>query len=323
MRRSRRPARTGLRVALQAQEVYVAQLQHVGVRFAMHQRAGLAPVNLHGVMLEQKRPLLVCAAREDTASARTKCAPVSASRCVGIVVVGAFATGPRSRGGGRACRSPPSSRDGRNSKARAATSRAGNWNLDRDVRMAGDVTDFVPRGARRRSHSRAACRRVAGQAARIDFFAEAFSKGNNLDVSVGSAAWLAVAPWQSCSRAWRCHLSCGSASVRPLSEPGNGRMAGLAGLAPAYSEGFAAARLVPAQLPVCSVVVRQASGFQRGRAGFVWACAKRVGTIALTSSAASRNSNHPPWHRRSSRYSSNNPSTSAGRRLTKGQIKSE
>ena len=63
-RRSRRPAEAGLGVALQAQQVYVAQLQHVGIRSAMHQMAGLATVNLYRLVLEHKRPLLVCVARE-------------------------------------------------------------------------------------------------------------------------------------------------------------------------------------------------------------------------------------------------------------------
>jgi hypothetical protein len=51
-------------MALQAQQVYIAQLQHVRIRPAVHQMAGLAPVNLHRLMLEYKRPLFVCVARE-------------------------------------------------------------------------------------------------------------------------------------------------------------------------------------------------------------------------------------------------------------------
>jgi hypothetical protein len=63
-RRSRRPAEAGRRVTLQTQQVHVAQLQHVWIRSAMHQVAGLAAINFHRLMLEHKRSLLVCVARE-------------------------------------------------------------------------------------------------------------------------------------------------------------------------------------------------------------------------------------------------------------------
>src|SRR5580704_14182287 len=63
-RRSRCPAKAGRRVALQAQQVHVAQLQHVRIGSAMHQVAGLAAVNLYRLVLEHKRPLLVRVALE-------------------------------------------------------------------------------------------------------------------------------------------------------------------------------------------------------------------------------------------------------------------
>lgn len=63
-RRSRRPAEAGLGVALQAQQVHIAQLQHVRIWSAMHQVAGLASINLYRLVFEHKRALLVCVARE-------------------------------------------------------------------------------------------------------------------------------------------------------------------------------------------------------------------------------------------------------------------
>jgi hypothetical protein len=51
-------------VALQAQQVDVAQFQHVRIWSAVHQMAGLAPINLYRLMLEYKRSLLVRVARE-------------------------------------------------------------------------------------------------------------------------------------------------------------------------------------------------------------------------------------------------------------------
>jgi hypothetical protein len=55
----RRPAEARCRVALQAEQVDVAQLQHVGIRPTMCQMAGLASIGLHRLVLEYKRPLLV------------------------------------------------------------------------------------------------------------------------------------------------------------------------------------------------------------------------------------------------------------------------
>ena len=131
-RRSRRPAEAGLRVALQAEQVYVAQLQHVGIRSAMHQMAGLAAINLHRLMLEYKRSLLVRVAREADRILGGRSAHLlgfhravqdCGSRCTG--------SGLRSPDGGTACRTVLFSPDGRSSKARAATSPAGNPTLSR------------------------------------------------------------------------------------------------------------------------------------------------------------------------------------------------
>ena len=51
-------------MALQANEVDVAQLQHVGIRTTVDQVAGLAAVGLHGLMFEDERALLVGMALE-------------------------------------------------------------------------------------------------------------------------------------------------------------------------------------------------------------------------------------------------------------------
>lgn len=90
-RRSWRPAEAGLRVALQAQQVYIAQLQHVRIRSAVHQMAGLAAVNLHGLMLEHKRPLLVCVAREaDRVLRRRSAHLLGPHRAVHVVAIAAL-----------------------------------------------------------------------------------------------------------------------------------------------------------------------------------------------------------------------------------------
>ena len=51
-------------MALQAQQVDVAELQHVGIRSAMRQMAGLTSVDLHRLVFENKRTLLVRVALE-------------------------------------------------------------------------------------------------------------------------------------------------------------------------------------------------------------------------------------------------------------------
>ena len=56
---SGRAAEAGRGVALQAEQVDVAQLQHVGVRSTMRKVAGLASINLYRLMFEHERPLFV------------------------------------------------------------------------------------------------------------------------------------------------------------------------------------------------------------------------------------------------------------------------
>ena len=63
-RRSRRRAERRSRVALQAKQVDVAELQHVRIRPAMRQVARLASIHLDRRMLEYERALLVDVALE-------------------------------------------------------------------------------------------------------------------------------------------------------------------------------------------------------------------------------------------------------------------
>jgi hypothetical protein len=63
-RSSWRSAKARRGVALQAQQVDVAQFQHVRIWSAVHQMAGLATINLYRLVLEYKRSLLVRVARE-------------------------------------------------------------------------------------------------------------------------------------------------------------------------------------------------------------------------------------------------------------------
>ena len=63
-RRPRRGAEAGGRVALQAQQIDVAELQHVGIRSAVRQVARLATIDLDRRMLEDKRALLINVAFE-------------------------------------------------------------------------------------------------------------------------------------------------------------------------------------------------------------------------------------------------------------------
>ena len=51
-------------MTLQAQQVDVAKLQHVGIWPAVRQMAGLASIDLYGLVFENKRPLLVGVALE-------------------------------------------------------------------------------------------------------------------------------------------------------------------------------------------------------------------------------------------------------------------
>ena len=63
-RRSRRPAETGLRVALQAEQVDVAVLQHVSICPTVRDMAGRASFQLHGTVWEHEGSLLVLVALE-------------------------------------------------------------------------------------------------------------------------------------------------------------------------------------------------------------------------------------------------------------------
>src|SRR5271156_1934860 len=63
-RSSWRPAKAGRGVALQAQQVHIAQLQHVRIGSAVHQMAGLAPIDLYRLVFEYKRSLFVRVALE-------------------------------------------------------------------------------------------------------------------------------------------------------------------------------------------------------------------------------------------------------------------
>jgi hypothetical protein len=65
--KARRPgssAETRLCVALQAEQIYVAHLQHVRIRATMSAVAGLASLDLYRLVLEHIRPLLVGMALE-------------------------------------------------------------------------------------------------------------------------------------------------------------------------------------------------------------------------------------------------------------------
>src|SRR5271163_2786658 len=63
-RSSWRPAKAGGRVALQAEQIDVTQFQHMGIWAAVHQMAGLAPIDLYRLVFEYKRSLLVRVALE-------------------------------------------------------------------------------------------------------------------------------------------------------------------------------------------------------------------------------------------------------------------
>jgi hypothetical protein len=63
-RSSWRSAEARRGVALQAKQIDIAQFQHVRIWPAVHQMAGLAPIDLHRLMFEYKRSLLVRVACE-------------------------------------------------------------------------------------------------------------------------------------------------------------------------------------------------------------------------------------------------------------------
>src|SRR3984957_19169725 len=197
-RRSRRPAETGLGVALQAQQVYIAQLQHVRIRSAMHQVAGLAAVNLYGLVLEYKRPLLVRMACEADRILRGRGSHLLGPHCAVRIMAVSTLDEPF---------------------VHSMMERHVEFGL---LRQVARITKL---GLRLHQHemeslpwcgewqetqltSFLACSELIAfmccvppawqprQRASISF-AEVFSKRKSLDVSVGSATWLAAAPWQS------------------------------------------------------------------------------------------------------------------------------
>src|SRR5260370_21610088 len=90
-RRSRRPAKTGLRVALQAEQVDVAQPEHVGIRTTVHQVAGLAAVYFYRLVFKHEGTLLVGVALEADRILRRRRAHLLGFHCtVWIVAVGAL-----------------------------------------------------------------------------------------------------------------------------------------------------------------------------------------------------------------------------------------
>ena len=56
---SGRPAKARLRVALQAQQIYVAYLQHMGIGSTVGNVAGLASLDLYRLMFENERAFFV------------------------------------------------------------------------------------------------------------------------------------------------------------------------------------------------------------------------------------------------------------------------
>jgi|ERR1700722_2138477 len=186
-RRSRRPAETGLGVALQAQQVYIAQLQHVRIRSAMHQVAGLAAVNLYGLVLEYKRPLLVRMACEADRILRGRGSHLLGPHCAVRIMAVSTLDEPF---------------------VHSMMERHVEFGLLRQVaritklglrlhqheigvfavvrRMAGNATDLVPRvfGVDSVHVLRAA--RVAAQAARVNFFRGSFFEEEEL----GRVGWV-------------------------------------------------------------------------------------------------------------------------------------
>ena len=77
-------------MALQAQQVDVAQLQHVRIRPAVRHMARLASVDLHRLVFENKRPLLVRVAREaDRVLRRRRAHLLGLHRAVHVVAIAA------------------------------------------------------------------------------------------------------------------------------------------------------------------------------------------------------------------------------------------
>jgi hypothetical protein len=90
-RHARRAAKTGCRVALQAKQVDIAELQHVRIRPAVGQMARLASLDLYRSMLVHKRPLLIRVALEaDRVLRRGSPHLFRAHRAVHVVAIAAL-----------------------------------------------------------------------------------------------------------------------------------------------------------------------------------------------------------------------------------------
>lgn len=90
-RSARRRTERRSRVALQAEQIDVADFQHVRIRPAMRQMAGLASLDFHRGVFEHKRTLLVRMALEaDGILRRRRAHLLGPGRAVRIVAVGAL-----------------------------------------------------------------------------------------------------------------------------------------------------------------------------------------------------------------------------------------
>lgn len=90
-RSARCRADRGIRVALQAQQVYGRELQHMGIGSAVRNVARLAAFRLHRVMLEHIRSLLVRMACEADGILRCGCTHLlRLHRSVDIVAIAAL-----------------------------------------------------------------------------------------------------------------------------------------------------------------------------------------------------------------------------------------
>jgi len=164
-------------VALQAQQVHVAQLQHVRIRSAVHQVAGLAAVNLHGRVFVHKRPLLIRVAGEaDLILRRGSSHLFGPHRAMRVVAVGALHQALVHAVVERHI-------ELRLLRQMARIAKLGLGLHQQEIgvftvvrRMAGDATDLVPRvlGVERVHVLRAA--RMTAQAARVNFFRGGFLK---------------------------------------------------------------------------------------------------------------------------------------------------
>ena len=90
-RSSRRSAKARRGVALQAEQVDVAQFQHVRIWSAVHQMAGLATIHLYRLVFEYKRSLLVRVASEANRILTGRSANLMGPHCaVRVMAIGAL-----------------------------------------------------------------------------------------------------------------------------------------------------------------------------------------------------------------------------------------